>query len=151
VFPVALLNVTLVQLRGVWTPDIDYNKLQKETLFILSHKSRVLTGNEIHFIRTYFEMHMEDFRKQFGLTRAAVVALEKTGDKPAKINPMIDLCIRLFIVEKLNVNNQTFRDTFREFATKNVAKTVPLKTVRPVILTHFHALKPSRGAASVRQ
>ncbi len=31
-FPVILKNITMVKKRGVWTPFIDYNKLQKEVI-----------------------------------------------------------------------------------------------------------------------
>ncbi len=63
-FPVVLLNVSLVKKRGVWTPAIDYNKLQKAVLLALTHKPVVLTGYEVHFIRTYFEMTLENFSKR---------------------------------------------------------------------------------------
>src|SRR5579872_6426567 len=109
-FPVVLVNVFLVKKRNIWTPAIDYNKLQKQVLLALTQKPIVLTGNEVHFIRTYFEMTLENFGKHFGVTHVAVLAWEKMGDKPAKINPTTDLCIRLFILEKLNMSNQVFRE-----------------------------------------
>lgn len=142
-FPVTLINVSLVKKRGIWTPAIDYNKLQKEVLLALTHKPVGLTGNEIHFVRTYFEMTLESFGKHFGITHAAVLTWEKMGDKPAKINPTTDLCVRLFILEKLNMSNQVFRDAFREFDIEGIAKafkTSSLKT-RPVTLPGAHVSK----------
>jgi transcriptional regulator with XRE-family HTH domain len=103
------------KIRGAWTPLIDYNKLQKEVLLILSHRPLPLTGNEVHFIRTYFEWSLENFGKQFGISDAMVLNWEKTKNRPAKISPTTELYIRLFILEKLGINNQIFRDTFREF------------------------------------
>jgi DNA-binding transcriptional regulator YiaG len=121
-FPIVLINVTFVNKRDVWTPAIDYNKLQKHVLLALSHKSTALTGNEIHFIRTYFEMTLECFGKHFGVTHVAVLNWEKMGNKPAKASPTTELCLRLLILEKLNMNNQMFRDAFREFDIEVISK-----------------------------
>ncbi len=136
-FPVALENVPLVEKRGVWTPAIDLNKLQKEVLLELSHKTGSITGNEVHFIRVYFEMTLEAFGKQFGVTHVAVLNWEKTKNKSAKINPTTELCIRLMILEKLNIGNQVFRDTFRGFDMQAIAKefkTPSLKSIKPLVL-----------------
>lgn len=121
-FPIVLVDVLLVKKRDVWTPAIDYNKLQKAALLALSHKPFALTGNEIHFIRAYFEMTLENFGKKLGVTHVGVLNWEKMGNKSAKINPTTELCIRLLILEKLKMNNQIFRDTFREFDIQSIAK-----------------------------
>ena len=47
---------------------------------------------------------------------------EKAKNKPAKINPSLELLIRLFILEKLKINNQIFRDIFREFNIQQIMK-----------------------------
>lgn len=136
-FPIVLVNITLVKKRDVWTPAIDYNKLQKEVLLTLAHKPIPLTGNELHFIRTYFEMTLENFGKQFGVTHVAVLNWEKMGNKPAKVNPTTELCLRLFILEKLKMNNQIFREAFREFDIAGIAKSYKahsIKVSKPVIL-----------------
>jgi DNA-binding XRE family transcriptional regulator len=145
-FPVVLANVTLVKKRGIWTPAIDYNKLQKGVLLALSHKPIPLTGNEIHFIRTYFEMTLENFGKRFGVTHAAVLNWEKMGDKLAKINPTTELCVRLLILEELKMNNQIFREAFREFNVEGIAKASRApsnKTRRPLILPGTKVAKRS--------
>lgn len=136
-FPVVLVNIALVKKRGIWTPAIDYNKFQRQVLLALSHKLYPFTGDEIHFIRTYFEMTLENFGKHLGVTHAAVLNWEKMGGKLAKINPTTELFIRLFILEKLNVNNQIFRDTFRDFDIKGIVqeyKTSSSKARRSVVL-----------------
>jgi len=133
-FPLILMDVTMVKKRDVWTPAIDYNKLQKEVLLALSHKPFSLTGNEIYFIRGYFEMTLEKFGNQFGVTHAAVLNWEKMGNKSAKINATTELCIRLFILEKLKINNQIFRDTFREFNMQGIAREQKEKITKPLSL-----------------
>lgn len=142
-FPIALINISLVKKRGVWTPAVNYNKLQKAVLLALANKPFALTGNEIHFIRTYFEMTLENFGSHFGVTHVAVLTWEKMGDKPAKINPTTELCIRLFILEKLNSSNQIFREAFREFDFEAIARTSLLKTIHPVTLPAGHITKYS--------
>jgi len=135
-FPVVLLDVTLIRKMGVWTPAIPLNKFQKQVLLALCHKPLGLTGNEIHFIRVYFEMTLEKFGDRFGVTHAAVLNWEKAGNKSARINPTTELCIRLFILEKLKINNQVFRDTFREFDMRSLAKEqkAPAKIHKPIAL-----------------
>ena len=143
-FPIVLVNVPLVKKRDIWTPAVDYNKLQKEVLVALAHKATALTGNEVHFIRVYFEMTLENFGKHFGVTHVAVLTWEKMGDKPGKINPTTELCIRLFILEKLKMSNQVFRDAFREFDFEGIAKaskTPSSRVPRPLTLSAAHAVK----------
>jgi DNA-binding XRE family transcriptional regulator len=143
-FPVALVDVIMVKKRGVWTPAIDFNKLQKEALLALCHKPFALSGNEVHFIRTYFEMTLEDFGKQFGVTHAAVLNWEKSKNKSAKINPTTELCIRLMILEKLKTSNQVFRNIFREFDMQSIAKehkSSSVKETKPLTLTSLHIQK----------
>jgi len=133
-FPLVLIDITLVKKRDIWTPAIDYNKLQKEVLLALSHKPLSLTGNEVHFIRGFFEMTLEKFGSQFGVTHAAVLNWEKMGNTSAKINATTELCIRLFVLEKLKINNQIFRDTFREFNMQGIAKETKGKVTKPLVL-----------------
>lgn len=114
-FPIVLTNVPMVKRRDIWTPAIDYNKLQRQVLLALSQKPAALTGNEIHFIRTYFEMTLENFGKLFGVSHVAVLNWEKREEQGSKITPATELYIRLLILEKLHINNQIFRCTFRGF------------------------------------
>lgn len=51
-FPVVLENVSMVFIRGVWTPDINYNDLHKGVFYALS-KKEILTDEEIKFMRDY--------------------------------------------------------------------------------------------------
>lgn len=149
-FPVVLVNVSLVKKRDIWTPAIDYNKLQKEVLVALTHKPVALTGNEVHFIRAYFEMTLEAFGKHFGVTHVAVLTWEKMGDKPGKINPTTELCIRLFILEKLKMSNQVFRDTFRGFDMEGIvkdSKAPSARAKRPLTLPGIHVAKRSHARA----
>jgi DNA-binding transcriptional regulator YiaG len=121
-FPIVLFNVPMAKVRDVWTPAFDFNELQKAVLLELCDMSFPLSGNQVHFIRTYFEMTLDAFGKHFGVTHAGVINWEKTKNRAAKINPSLELMIRLFILEKLKINNQIFRDIFRDFNMQQIMK-----------------------------
>ncbi len=150
-FPIALIDVPLIKARGIWTPAIDYNKLQKAVIIALCHKLTPLTGNEIHFIRTFFEMTLEDFGKQFGMTHVAVINWERAKNRPAKASPTTELCIRLFILEKLKINNEIFRETFREFDIQRIAKEQKTlaKEPKPLFLPSSYLHRKSSLRASL--
>jgi DNA-binding transcriptional regulator YiaG len=61
---------------GEWFLDINLSKLQN-ILRLLVHKTISLTGEEIRFIRKYFEKTTTEFGLIFGATYAAVLKWEK--------------------------------------------------------------------------
>lgn len=68
----------------------------------------------------------------------------------AKINPATELVIRLLILDELNISNQIFRETFREFDIEDIAKTSrvsEIRPTRPIILPGAHVLKRSYAHA----
>ncbi len=114
-FPIMLLNVPLVNIRGIEVPDINYNILQKNVLLALCQKLTPFSGNEVRFIRQFFEMNYTEFAKTFGVTHAGVIHWEQSKNNRAKINPSTELYIRLYILDYLRANNKLFRETFRNF------------------------------------
>jgi len=143
-FPIVLFNVPMVKIRDIWTPAINYSKLQKAVLLELCDMSSPLSGNQVHFIRAYFEMTLDAFGKHFGVTHVAVLNWEKTKNKAAKINPSLELLIRLFILEKLKINNQIFRDIFREFDIQHIMKARKMSYEhKPLKLHNLHLDKSS--------
>lgn len=121
-FPVHLLNVPMLKTRGEWTPDIDYNQLQKTILASLATKSFSLTGNEVRFIRKYFKKTLEAFGQEFGVSHVAVLDWEKEENSPIKINPATEKCIRLYIIDELHVGDHKFRESYHEVEIKKLAK-----------------------------
>lgn len=100
-FPVLIHNVTMVEIRGEWLPKINYAQLKASVLRHLAIKQNFLTGNEIKFIRTAFEMTLDDFGKRFYVSHQAVMKWEDTKDSPTKMNWSTEKDIRLFIYKKL--------------------------------------------------
>ena len=128
-FPILLLNVPIREIRGVEVPDINYNVLQKIVLEELTRKPAPLTGDEVRFIRQYFELTLVEFAKRFGVTHPAVLKWEKSKNKIAKIIPSTELYIRLFILESLKANNEVFRNTFNVFDSNEKLKKPDSSTV----------------------
>ena len=100
-FPVVLLNVPMIKIRGKWTPDINYNSLSKLVLLALSEKPVRLSGDEIRFIRQHFEMTLVEFAKRFGVSHAAVIKWEKSKEDATKMSWATEKDLRLFIVYSL--------------------------------------------------
>ncbi len=107
-FPVRLLNVPMLKVRGVWTPAIDYNDLALKVLFGLAHKSSRLTGVEIKFIRTHFEKTLQQFAKLFCVSHVAVLKWEKAGRRATAMHWSTEKDIRLFILSNHVIKGQDF-------------------------------------------
>jgi len=127
-FPITLRNVPLIMKRGVWTPDIDLNILQKVVLLSLGHHPADLTGNQVHFIRTWLELTQTEFGKLFGVTHPAIVKWEKAGNRSAKIQLTTQRDIRLLLLDKLLSRDDDFRKAFRiVHVTEFTRKVIPLE------------------------
>ncbi len=112
-FPIVLLNVPMVKVRGAWTPQVDYNKLAREVLLALAHKPARLTGNEVRFIRHYFEMTLTKFGDQFSVSHPAVLKWEDTQDDATSMKWPIEKDIRLFILDALDAEAEDLAALYR--------------------------------------
>jgi len=113
-FPVILKNVPVIKMQGEEVLDINFNALQKTVLLILCRKDSPLTGNEVKFIRKYFEMTPTEFGMKFGCSHAAVLKWEKYENHFAKIEPTTDICIRLFIFSHISKRSGAFKELYDE-------------------------------------
>ena len=100
-FPITLLNVPMVKVHGIWTPKLNYNELALVVLRALAHKESRLTGNEIKFIRTHFELTLQTFAKRFCVTHVAALKWEKADTDLTAMSWTTEKDIRLFILSKL--------------------------------------------------
>ncbi len=121
-FPVLLRNVPTVLIRGELVPDINYNTLQKTVLLQLCHKQSPLTGNEIKFIRKYFELTLTEFGEKFGFSHVSILKWEKRGNRYASLEPTTDVCIRLFVFSHLRSNGNAFRQLYNDLDIPKLAK-----------------------------
>ena len=97
-FPVKFVNVTLVKVRGAWTPKVPYNRIAKELLRALASKPGRLTGNEVRFIRQFMEMTLQEFGRRFDVSHVAVLKWEKSGDKITPMAWSMEKDLRLFVL-----------------------------------------------------
>jgi len=112
-FPVILRNVPMIEVRGVWTPDIDLNFFQKYVLLKLAYSPSDLTGDQIRFVRLWLGMTQSEFGKLFNLTHAAIVKWEKTENKSSKMNVSTQRDLRMLILDKLLQQDEDFRKAFK--------------------------------------
>jgi hypothetical protein len=108
-FPVLLLNVPVREDEGEWIPDVRYDKLDKFILLELCRMSHRLTGNQIRFIRLYFEKTLQEFSKIFKIQHSTVIHWEKQKNKAANLNWGTELAIRLFVLYRLEPNAKKFQ------------------------------------------
>jgi hypothetical protein len=99
-FPVKFMNVTLVKVRGAWTPKVPYNRIAKELLHALAFKPSRLTGNEVRFIRQSVELTLQGFGKRFDVSHVAVLKWEKSGDEATPMAWSMEKDLRLFILTR---------------------------------------------------
>lgn len=126
-FPVYLLNVPMVHVRDVWTPDVNYNKVDLLILQALAFKPARLTGREIRFIRHYFEMTTTKFASRFDVSFAAVLKWEKIGNNPTKMNWTTEKDLRLFVLSRLHKRAQEMVALYNELEEVKSLKPVPVK------------------------
>lgn len=113
-FPVRLINVPMIEIRGEFILDIDFNQLQKAVLLHLCHKKFPLTGNEIKFVRKYFSLTTTAFGQLFGYSHSAILKWENQGDDIARIAPTTEVYLRLYILDFLQKNASDFKELYEE-------------------------------------
>lgn len=126
-FPVVLVDVPMVKLRGRWTPRINFNSLAKEVLHCLAGLDGRLSGSQVKFIRLHFEMTLQVFASRFGVTHVAVLKWEKAGAKPTGMSWSTEKDIRLFVSQKLSVKSEEFLAVYNRLETAARQKSVGIK------------------------
>ncbi len=121
-FPIHLTNVPMVEVRGEYILDIDFNKLQKAALLHLCHKKKPLTGNEVKFIRIYLSLNTSAFGSLFGYSHSAILKWENQGDDIARIAPTAEVYLRLYILKFLQRDALDFKELYNEIRIPELAK-----------------------------
>lgn len=112
-FPIELLNVTMVMIDGEWLPKIDVRKVADAVIKELPFQKERLTGNQIRFIRTYFEMSLRDFAlKVVNESHAAVAKWEKFDEKSTNMDINIEILLRLYVIERVVAKSQKQKNKF---------------------------------------
>ncbi len=104
------------------------NKLMLVVLEALIHKPTPLTGDELHFIRSYLAMTTTEFGKTFGVSHVAVLKWE---DEKNRISPALELCIRLYVLDHLKAKDKDFRALYKELSLEQLSKN-PKRKIFPI-------------------
>jgi len=129
-FPVELYNIAMVMHDGEWHPKIDARKIAESVIRELPFQLERLTGSQIKFIRTFFEMSLRDFGKNVvSESHTAVAKWEKFGNKSTNMDENIEVLLRLYIYEKVAIKNKKqraqFFDKYLELREMNFTKNTP--------------------------
>jgi hypothetical protein len=139
-FPVILENVPMIKVRGVWTPDVDYDKLHEAVLRALANCEVRLTGNQIRFIRHYFGFTLAAFGDYFDVSHSAVIKWENAGDEMPSVKWPVERDLRLFILDRLQESPKEIGKLYRRLhssAGRPHAKKLRLtKTLSPVFFNY---------------
>jgi transcriptional regulator with XRE-family HTH domain len=125
-FPIRLVNVPMIKVRGAWTPSINYNELALKVLRALAYKESRLTGNEIKFIRTHFEMTLQEFAKRFCVTHVGVIKWEKIKNASTAMSWSTEKDIRLFVLTRLAAKAQEFANLYDDLQELPSGKPEPI-------------------------
>lgn len=136
-FPIKLINVPMRKMVGEWVLDIDFEKLERAVLECLIRKPAVLNGDELKFIRKFLNMTTVDFGKIFGVSHVAVVKWEHGK---TQVSLSTDVCIRLYVLDHLNVKDKEFRKVYHEVNPEALAKTKDQKS-HLITIDDFASLK----------
>lgn len=111
-FPVELTNVNMVFIDKKWSPKIDIRKIANTVIKELPFQTERLTGNQVKFIRDYFEYSLRDFADEVNESHTAVAKWEKHFDKATKMDINIEIRLRLLILEKVAIKTAKDRKNF---------------------------------------
>jgi len=126
--PVKLVNAPMRKMAGEWILDLDMELLQRVVLEALIHKPTLLSGTEIRYIRKYMYLSMVEFSKVFGVSHVSVSKWENSRNG---ISPALDVCIRLWMMEKIEAKDVEFRKLYRDL---DLSKLVKSKKVVPLVI-----------------
>lgn len=119
-FAVELEQVEMVWFEGQWHAKVDVHKVADEIISLLATKKARLTGNEIKFIRSYFDLSL----REFGATvihesHMAASKWEKKGDEVTAMNANTEQVIRLYIIEQLLIKRKQSKSGFYKLFVKS--------------------------------
>ena len=113
-FPVILLDVPMVQIRGHWVPDVRLGRLQELVVMELALSRSRLQGVHVAFLRKWLELTLEEFGALFGVTHAAVIKWERRGEEATNASVAVELAIRMYVLDRVMKGSKAFRDAYRQ-------------------------------------
>jgi DNA-binding transcriptional regulator YiaG len=121
-FPVKLRNVPMIEEQGESIPYINYNKLDKYILLEICKMPYRLTGNQVRYIRLYFEKTLKQFADILKVKHSSIIHWEKQKDNIAKITWGTELSIRLFVLYQLESDAKRFQQYYADLIKQNITE-----------------------------
>lgn len=114
-FPVIFSELPGVKIRGELVPDVDLNQFAKPLVQIICAKQPVpLSGNQVKFIRNYFNMSLREFAKFMNVTHQSVMRWEQKTKAAARIDINTEIVMRLKVLKELNSDAQTIDEVIEK-------------------------------------
>jgi DNA-binding transcriptional regulator YiaG len=126
-FPVTLLNVPLIEVRGEWVPAVNQKELRERVVEALVLKHSRLTGSEVRFLRLFSEMTLEQFAERFDVTHPAVMRWERAKSRVTGMGWTTEKDIRLFALNGLEPKPQKFVVVYERLTEVAPEKLEPIK------------------------
>lgn len=101
-FPILLRKATFKLINKKWLLKLDVEKLSDLVIRALTEKPTGLTGAEIRFARTYFELSQRKFADGINVSHTAVGKWEDADQDRAHIEAITEMALRAFIRLRLN-------------------------------------------------
>jgi DNA-binding transcriptional regulator YiaG len=111
-FPILLKQANFKKVGGKWLLKVDVKKIADEVIKALPTKPVGLTGAEIRFARTYFDLSKRKLAEELNVSHTAVNKWEDADQEKAKIDPHVEITLRSFIKLRLHQEND-FSNFFR--------------------------------------
>jgi transcriptional regulator with XRE-family HTH domain len=111
-FPILLKEAEFRKVGGKWLLKIDVEKVSDQVIKALPTKSAGLTGAEIRFIRTYFDLSKRALASELNVSHTAVNKWEDAEQEKAKIDPHVEITLRAFIKIRLH-EDKDFSNFFK--------------------------------------
>ncbi len=132
-FSIELTKVQMLLVDGEWSPKIDVRKVAENVMKILPFQEERLTGSQIHFVRSYFEMSLRKFATEVVKeSHMAVSKWEKFSHKSTNMDSNTETMLRLYIFEKICVKTVKEKKAF--FDSYQLIKDAPLLKEWPKII-----------------
>ena len=107
-FPVLLKTAEFNFVGKKWLLKIDVKKVSEVVIKALPTKPVGLTGAEIKFARTYFELSKRKLAEELNVSHTAVNKWEESDQEKAKMDFHMEIFFRTYIKLKLNEDGDFF-------------------------------------------
>ena len=111
---IILKDIVLYKVGREWLPKIDIEKLSKRIFSLLTFRAASFSGNELSFIRTYFQMSKSEFGRELKVSHTAVAKWEKSGKKISSMDIGTELLLKMIMAEKSGATASKYQEIFKK-------------------------------------